>query len=82
MTYRKFRIAMAVVVGAALLAPAAFAQVKDHTKIKFPKLPKFEIPEPEVHELDNGIKIFLMEDRELPLIRVSAVMRGGSFSVR
>ena len=34
----------------------------------YPKLPDFDIPSPEVFTLDNGLKVFLMEDRELPLI--------------
>ena len=44
----------------ALLAPPAAAQVKDHTKIKYPKLPEFKIAEPEIYELENGMKVFLI----------------------
>jgi predicted Zn-dependent peptidase len=62
----------------ALLASPAAAQVKDHTKIKYPKLPEFKITEPEIYELENGIKVFLIEDHELPLISVTARIRTGS----
>ena len=60
------------------LAGVAFAQVDDYKEIDYPKLGKFEIPTPEVVELDNGLKIFLLEDHELPLIEVTARIRTGS----
>ena len=53
------------------------AQVKNHKDIKYPKLPDFKVKQPEVYEL-NGMKVFLIEDHELPLIRVSAFIRTGS----
>ncbi len=59
------------------VVPAA-AQVEDHREIEFPQLGEFEIPRPEIIELDNGLKIFLLEDHELPLIRLQARIRTGS----
>ena len=62
----------------ALLAVPVDAQVKDYRDIKFPKLPEREVPRPEVHTLPNGLQIFLLEDHELPLIRVTGRIRTGS----
>ena len=54
------------------------AQVTDHTEIKTPPLRSFSMPQPKRIELPNGMVIFLQEDRELPLIRGTATIRGGS----
>jgi predicted Zn-dependent peptidase len=70
-------ITAALVIAALAVAPAV-AQVENHKKIKFPKLPEFKIAKPEVYDLDNGMKIFLLEDHELPLINVTARIRTGS----
>ncbi len=67
----------ALIVAVLLVAPLA-AQVKDVKDIKYPKLPDFKIPQPEVYTLANGMQIFLMEDHELPLINVTARIRTGS----
>jgi zinc protease len=45
--------------------------------IAFPPL-TFSIPEPERIELGNGIILYVMEDHELPLIDISAVIKTGS----
>jgi predicted Zn-dependent peptidase len=56
----------------------ATAQVKDYRALKFPALPEFAIPKPEVWELDNGMRVFLLEDHELPLIQAFVRVRTGS----
>ncbi len=61
-----------------LAALPAAAQVDDHSDIEFPPLAEFEIPSPAVYELDNGLKIFLIEDHELPLVQITARIRTGS----
>lgn len=45
--------------------------------IAYPPL-SFSLPEPERVELNNGIILYILEDHELPLINVSAVIRTGS----
>lgn len=45
--------------------------------LRFPSL-RFQPPEPKEFELTNGIKVFYMEDRSLPLVYVFARFRGGS----
>ena len=49
----------------------------DYRKLQYPKLRNIEIPEVERLTLPNGMKLFLLEDRELPLINVSALIRTG-----
>src|SRR5882724_4186583 len=63
---------------AALWTVCASAQVENYHELKYPTLPKFEIPKPAVFTLKNGLQVFLMEDHELPLIRVHAQIRTGS----
>ena len=73
-----FRQVWIVAVLMAALAVPGVAQVKDHRDLKFPELPKRELPQPVVHTLANGLQIFLLEDHEVPLIRVSGRIRTGS----
>lgn len=68
---------------AALLALAspAFTQVTDYRKIQTKPLRSFTQAQPKRVELANGMVIFLQEDHELPLIRGSALIHGGSRDV-
>jgi zinc protease len=59
----------------------AFAQVRDYRDIKAPPLRSFTIPQPKRVVLPNGMVLLLMEDRELPIIRGTAVIRGGERDV-
>jgi zinc protease len=43
-----------------------------------PPPPRFEIPRPERVTLDNGMVVMLLEDHELPLVAVTALIRTGS----
>ncbi len=56
---------------------SAFAQ-KKYDEITYPKLNKFTKSKVETFTLDNGITFFLLEDKELPLIRVNVTVRTGS----
>jgi len=47
-------------------------------QIPIPQLPVFHPQEPKRFELPNGMVIFLQEDHELPLVEVTARIRGGS----
>ncbi len=60
-----------------LFAVTATAQ-KRYDEIKYPKLNEFQKPNVEEFQLDNGITFYLVEDKELPLIRISATVRTGS----
>ena len=70
-------------VTAALLALASpgFSQVSNYKDIKTPPLRSFTQAQPKRIELANGMVIFLQEDHELPLIRGSALIHGGSRNV-
>ena len=65
------------IVAAGLAAPS-FAQVKSHKDLKYGELHPFNVPRPERIVLDNGMVILLMEDHELPLVEITARVRGGA----
>jgi len=74
------RRSMVVVFAAgALLAPALVsAQAKDWREIQKPALKPFAPQQPKRIALPNGLVVFLQEDHELPLVRGTARIRGGS----
>ncbi|MBO6525353.1 MAG: insulinase family protein [Balneolaceae bacterium] len=60
-----------------LLSVSVMAQ-KKYDEITYPELNEFEKANVEEFTLDNGITFYLVEDKELPLIRVSVTVRTGS----
>jgi len=46
--------------------------------LKFPPLPPIKVPEPATLTLPNGMKIFLLEDHELPTVSGFAIVRTGN----
>jgi zinc protease len=54
--------------------PGIPASYKD---LKFPAMNPIKVPPVAKHTLPNGITLFLVEDKELPLIRAQAVIRTG-----
>ena len=50
----------------------------DYRLLKFPKLREVKPPEPVFFALPNGMKVFLLEDHELPLVSGSAMVRTGN----
>jgi zinc protease len=64
---------------AAATAKAAPAtQKRPYERLKYPKLRDIEVPEVQRLTLPNGMQLFLLEDHELPLIYVSAMIRTGA----
>jgi zinc protease len=51
---------------------------KHYTDLEFEALPEIELPEYSRYELDNGMVVYLVEDRDLPLISGTAIIRTGS----
>jgi zinc protease len=51
---------------------------RQYENLKYPALGKVEIPEIERVTLSNGMRLFLLEDHELPLINAFALIRTGS----
>ncbi len=60
------------------LVPCARAQATDWRQIAKPPLPPFKADVPIRVALPNGMVMFLQEDKALPLIRGTAIIRGGS----
>ncbi|MEX2574695.1 MAG: pitrilysin family protein [Balneolaceae bacterium] len=50
-------------------------------EIEYPPINEFEKPELEFFELENGIRIYLVEDDELPVVNLYTVIRTGGVQV-
>ncbi len=68
-------VSMLLVVLLGLPSMAATAQHYD--ELKFAPLPEIKLPKYERFVLDNGMIVYLLEDRELPLIGGTALIRTG-----
>jgi zinc protease len=72
-------VACVVVAGFGLVwSGCAGEPSRDYTKLKYPKLRDIQIPEVERVTLANGMRLFLLEDHELPLVSISVRIRTGS----
>ncbi len=60
----------------ALTLPAQ--PLPSYKSLKYPPLKQVEIPEPVEFTLSNGMRIFLLEDHELPVIQGLALVRTGN----
>jgi zinc protease len=62
------------------LTGGVFAQqvVPSYKDLKYPPLPQVKIPEPTTFTLSNGMRVFLLEDHELPLIHGLALIHTGN----
>ena len=54
------------------------ATPRHYDELTFPSLPEAELPAFERYQLPNGLTVFLIEDRELPLVSGSLLVRTGS----
>ena len=63
---------------AGLTGGTALAQAGRIEQLHVPPLPPFEIPRPQRVVLDNGMVVMLLEDHELPLVTVTALLRAGA----
>lgn len=55
----------------------AATPAKHYTELTFPPLPAVKVPAYTRFQLNNGMIVYLMEDRELPLVSGSATIRTG-----
>lgn len=62
-----------------LLQSPSFATetAKHYDELEFPPLPELQFPDYEHFTLDNGMDVYLMEDRELPLVSGRALIHTG-----
>src|ERR1700676_4763290 len=65
-------------VGRAVKAPPAAQPLPSYKALKYPPLPQVKVPEPATFTLSNGMRIFLLEDHQLPLIRGLALVHTGN----
>ena len=72
------RILISTFAAMVLLTSSLFAQ-RTHDQLEFPEINRFNMPDVITFELRNGIKVYLVEDTELPLINLSMIVRAGSF---
>ena len=77
---KRITVALSVTLCLLASAPASRGQATDWRKIQAPPLHAFHPQQPRRVELPNGMVIFLQEDHELPLIRGTAEIRGGSLN--
>lgn len=56
-------------------APSPIPSYKD---LKYPPLPMVHVPQPATFTLSNGMRVFLLEDHELPIIDGFALVRSGN----
>lgn len=60
---------------------AALAGQRPWEALDYPDINNFDMPALEIFELDNGIRFYLVEDRELPLIDLTVLVRTGGIQV-
>jgi len=87
MHYRRlpkwFGLAAVVAVAIALLGSvpsgrAAPVTPRHYSDLEFPELPEVRVPDYTRFTLDNGMVVYLMEDRDLPLVSGTALLRAAS----
>ncbi|MDY6940650.1 MAG: pitrilysin family protein [Cyanobacteriota bacterium] len=78
----RFWIGILVTIGVLLssiaLPATAERTPKHYTELEFPPLPEIQLPDYTRFELNNGMVVYLVEDRELPLVSGTAIVRTGS----
>lgn len=62
---------------ALLMLPGTVFGAKKWEKFKYTKLNEIQVPEVHRTTLDNGIELFVLEDQELPLFRMTLSMKVG-----
>ena len=71
-------VALSILLSAVGMPATAALTPKHYTELEFPPLPEIQIPDYTRLELNNGMVVYLMEDRELPLVSGTALVRTGS----
>ncbi|MEE9288722.1 MAG: insulinase family protein [Bacteroidota bacterium] len=74
--YLNFFLGLLVLFG--FVSEAGAQKAKHYKQLEYPPLREPVVPEPARYELPNGMILFLLEDHELPIIELSAIVRTGS----
>jgi zinc protease len=69
---------LAAPAGAQTAAPAKTSTISSYKELKYPPLRPIKIPDVATFTLPNGIKLYLLENHELPLVRGFALVRTGN----
>lgn len=72
---------MAVCVLMMSMSAALNAQQRPWEQFEYPPINSFDMPELEIFELSNGIRFYMVQDSELPLINLTALIRSGGIMV-
>ncbi|MBW4523172.1 MAG: insulinase family protein [Scytolyngbya sp. HA4215-MV1] len=75
-----FSFSLSILAGLLLIGnirPAFAETAKHYTELSFPPLPEVQVPAYTKFQTKNGIRVFLMEDHELPLVSGTALFRTG-----
>jgi len=69
-----------ILIAGSMLFAASFGTARETPweELSYPELKEIKIPEVEKIELENGLVLFLLEDRDFPLIDVRANIRAGT----
>ena len=74
----RYFLASLLAAGSLLAQAPAAAPAPNYKNLKFPPLRDVELPKVETVTLPNGMKVFLLENHELPLVSGSALIRTGN----
>jgi zinc protease len=78
-TLSKADVVLWLVVAAGLVGPALATQpAASYKELQYPRLHDIVVPDIQRVTLPNGMRLFILEDHELPLIAMSARIRVGS----
>jgi len=75
----KKHLFLTTILAVALTSQFAAAQPTEVSKLQYPALNQLEIPKVEKTTLDNGLRLYLTEDHELPTFRVSVRINCGAY---
>ena len=71
------------IAGILLILALAFmissVSAQDVSKLKYPKLNKLEIPDVQRNTLDNGMRLYMVEDHQLPVYHMSVRINVGDY---
>jgi zinc protease len=74
---RNISITCLILLALTTFCPAQPRVPQSHKDIKLPPLNPIKVPQVARHVLPNGLTLFLVEDKELPVVRAQAIIRTG-----